>query len=60
MPAVRKPRAMQTTPSRVCTIQVDHRRPRIPYLALDQSERTPPSERMQIFMRPKHEAKMPE
>ena len=55
-----KPRTMQTTPSRVCTIQVDHRRPRIPYLALDQSERTPPSERMQIFMRPKHEAKMPE
>merc|ERR1719424_2397380 len=57
---VMKPSRMQTKPSRVCTIHVAQRRPRIPYRALDQSERMPPSDRMQIFMRPKQEAKMPE
>ena len=60
MLVVSRPRTMQSAPSKDCTIQVDQRRPRMPYRALDQSERRPPSERMQMFMRPKHEAKTPE
>jgi hypothetical protein len=50
---------MQKTPSRVWTIHVDQRRPRMPPLRDDQSELYPPSERAKRFMRPQQAAQMP-